>query len=81
MLCEIIIFETALLHYTPYSIEDSQQDWRTNIPSWLGTPGDCLGENKLIERLYCFGWVWEPENINEVTGATKDDKAKIDVSL
>ena len=44
-------------------------------------PGDCFVENKLIERLYCFGWVWEPENINEVTGATKYDKAKIDVSL
>ena len=44
-------------------------------------PGDCFVENKLIERLYYFGWVWEPEYINEVTVATKDDEAKIDVYL
>ena len=52
-----------------------------NRPSWLLIPGDSLGQNNLIKHLYYFGWVWEPEYINEVTVATKDDEAKIDVYL
>jgi hypothetical protein len=81
LLCEIGIVEAAWLNYTSYSMEDEQQDWRANIPSWLGVPGDRLGGKKSIERLDCFGWVWEPESINEVTVATKDDEARIDVSI
>ena len=81
LIFEIGIVGAAWLNYTTYSIEDSQRDWRTNIPYWLGIPGDCLGENKLIKRLDDFGWVWEPYPINEVTVTTKYDEVNIDVSL
>ena len=30
LLCKIGIVGAAWLNYTPYSIEDSQRDWRTN---------------------------------------------------
>ena len=56
-LCGIGIVGAEWLNYNPYYIEDSQRYWRTNIPSWLGIQSDRLGENKLIERLYYFGWV------------------------
>jgi hypothetical protein len=59
LFCEIGIVGAAWLNFTSSSMEDEQQDWRTNIPSWLGIPGDRLGENKSIERLDYFGWVWE----------------------
>jgi hypothetical protein len=71
LLCEIGIVGAEWLNYTSTSMKNEQQDWRTNLPSWLGAPGDRLGENKSIERLYYFGW----ESINEVTVATKDDEA------
>jgi hypothetical protein len=81
LLCEIGIVGAEWLNYTSTSMKNEQQDWRKNIPSWLGVPGDRLGENKSIERLYYFGWVWEPESINEVTVATKDVESRIDVLL
>jgi hypothetical protein len=57
LLCEIGIVGAAWLNYTSSSMENEQQDWQTNIPSWLGFPGDRLGENKSSERLDYFGWV------------------------
>ena len=77
LLCEIGIVAAAWLKYTPYSIEDSKRYWWTNTPFWLVLPSDHLGENKMIENLDYFGWVQEPESINEVTVATKSDEKNL----
>ena len=66
LLYEIRIFGAAWLNFTSYYIEDIQRDWRTNIPSWLGIPGGPSGEKKMINYLDYFGWVGEPDSINEV---------------
>ena len=80
LLC-IFVIHLIIVKNCLYYIDNSHQDWRTNIPYRLGIPGDFLGENNLIDRLDYFGWVWEPDSINEVTVTTKYDETNINVSL
>ena len=58
LICEIGIFLAAWLNYNSYSIKDIQRERRTNVTSWLGIPGSCLGGDKLTKNLDYFGWVW-----------------------
>jgi hypothetical protein len=58
-----------------------QLDLRRSRPPWLSVAGPVANIDNQIKRLAFFGWVWEPRQAGEVSTATKDDIAEIDVSL
>jgi hypothetical protein len=47
----------------------------------ISVAGPIANNYNQIERLAYFGWVWEPRQEVEVSTATKDDIAGIDLSL
>jgi hypothetical protein len=55
-------------------------DFRCNRPLCLSDYPKKLSVPEQVKRLAYFGWVWEPSQ-TEVSTATKDNDAQVDLSL
>lgn len=60
---------------------EDELDWGRVRAPWLGLPPSTSNSTEAIEKFAYFGWTWDADEAGEVSLATKNDDAEVDLSL